>query len=147
MLIQSLAHLRAGCGRFPHLEDALQCLDEHMQDQAPARFEFSGGYLLLQEGHTKEINDGDYEAHKRCLDVQVLLEGAELVVWNDISNLKLSVAYNPESDKALYVGEGCGITLLPDTCYICWPEDAHKACRHMDQPMHYRKAVIKLPIL
>ncbi|BCN29772.1 YhcH/YjgK/YiaL family protein [Anaeromicropila herbilytica] len=146
MLIQRLEQLKSDCAWLPHLEDALVCLAEHKNVPAPAQFDFPGGYMMLQEGITKEVNEGDYEAHRRYLDVQVLLEGNESVVWNDISMLQPSVPYDPEKDKAMYNGEGCSMTLQPGTCYICWPEDGHKACRHIGQPTHYRKAVIKLLI-
>lgn len=145
MLIQRLERLGANCAWLPHLEDALICLAEHKDSPAPARFDFPGGYLMLQEGDTKGVDEGDYEAHQRYLDVQVLLEGEETVMWCDISALQPSVAYDPEKDKAMYAGEGCSMTLQPGTCYVCWPEDGHKACRHIGQSTHYRKAVIKLP--
>lgn len=146
MLIQSLERLRTDSSWLPHLEDALTCLAKNKDAPAPARFDFPGGYLMLQDGVTKEVSEGDYEAHQRYLDVQVLLEGVETVVWNDISALQLSVPYDPEKDKAMYVGEGCSMAIKPGTIYVCWPEDGHKACRHTGQPSHYRKAVIKLPL-
>jgi YhcH/YjgK/YiaL family protein len=146
MLIQSLERLGADCAWLPHLEDALTCLAEHKDAPAPARFDFPGGYLMLQEGVTKGVDEGDYEAHQRYLDVQVLLEGTETVVWSDISALRPSIPYDPEKDKAMYAGEGCCMTLRPGTCYVCWPEDGHKACRHTERPVHFRKAVIKLPL-
>lgn len=146
MLIQRLERLMADSARLPHLEDALTCLAEHRDAPAPARFDFPGGYLMLQEGVTIALDEGDYEAHRRYLDVQVLLEGTETVVWSDISALRPSVPYDPEKDKTMFTGEGCNMTLLPGTCYVCWPEDGHKACRHTEQPAHYRKAVIKLTL-
>ncbi|MGC6176905.1 YhcH/YjgK/YiaL family protein [Lacrimispora sp. 38-1] len=144
MLIQSLQRLSSDSSWLPHLKDALICLDEHKDTPAPARFDFPGGYLLLQEGITTGVDEGDYEAHRCYLDVQVLLEGTETMVWSDISNLQLSDPYDPEKDKAMYVGEGCAVTLQSGTCYVCWPEDGHKACRNTGQPTYYRKAVIKL---
>jgi YhcH/YjgK/YiaL family protein len=146
MLIQSLERLATDLDFLPHLEDALTCLAEHKDAPAPARFDFPGGYLMLQEGVTKGIDEGDYEAHRLYLDVQVLMEGEETVVWSDISTLQLSMPYDPEKDKAMYVGEGSSMTLRPGTCYVCWPEDGHKACRHTVQPTCYRKAVIKLTL-
>ncbi len=144
MMIEDLEQLKKDLVKLPHLENALSCLAEHKDAPAPARFDFFGGYLLLQEGNTKAVDEGDYEAHQCYLDVQVLLEGEETVVWRDISALQLSVPYDVKTDKAMYVGKGCCMTILPGTSYICWPEDGHKACRHIGEATHYRKAVIKL---
>lgn len=146
MLMQSLEQLKADLDKFPHLEEALTCLDKHKNAHAPARFDFPGGYMILQEGVTKSIDEGDFEAHQCYLDVQVLLEGYETVVWRNISALQPSVPYDSKTDKAMYTGDGCSMTVRPGTCYIFWPEDAHKACRHIGQSSHYRKAVIKLKI-
>lgn len=144
MEVKSLESLQTECKKFPHLKEALKCLKEHENDTAPARFEFTGGFLLLQDGITKSVTEGNYEAHQKYLDIQILLEGTETVVWNDIRNLKESIPYDGEKDKVIYAGEGNIMTILPGTCYICWPEDGHKACRHTEQAAHYRKAVIKL---
>lgn len=144
MVIKSLESLQTEPEKLPYLKEALQCLKEHEKDVAPARFEFQGGFLMLQDGITTSVTEGEYEAHKKYLDVQVLLDGTETVVWNDIQNLKESIPYDNEKDKVMYVGEGSMMTLLQGTCYICWPEDGHKACRHVEQATYYRKAVIKL---
>lgn len=98
------------------------------------------------KGITKDMDAGDYEAHRKYLDVQVLLQGDETVVWADIADLTETEAYNSDTDKAMYAGEGSAVGIRPGMCYICWPHDAHKACRHAVQPAQYRKAVIKLEI-
>lgn len=146
MLLHKLDHIQNLYSKFPHLEDAICCLRDHETDPAPAKIYFPGGYLMLQEGTTKDIDAGDFEAHLRYLDVQILLEGLETVVWADIRDLKESIPYNDQTDKVMYAGEGCVMNLLPGTCYFCWPEDAHKACRHQHIPGHFRKAVIKLEL-
>ena len=144
MLIQSLSHMKNDAGQLPHLDAALACLSLHVHAPAPARFDFCGGYLMLQEGDTKDVREGDFEAHVKYLDVQVLLEGEETIVWNDLSDLICSAPYDEERDKAMYSGDGCVMTIRPGTCYICWPEDGHKACRHIHQQTRFRKAMIKL---
>ena len=146
MLLHKLDHIRELYPQFPHLEDAILCLRDHEADPAPAKINFPGGYLMLQEGTTKDADEGDFEAHLRYLDVQILLEGLETIVWADIRDLKESIPYDSQKDKVMYAGEGCIMNLLPGTCYFCWPEDAHKACRHQSAPGHFRKAVIKLEL-
>lgn len=146
MLLHKLDQIQELYSSFPHLEDAIQCLKEHEQDPAPAKINFPGGYMMLQEGTTKAIDEGDFEAHLRYLDVQILLEGLETVVWADIRDLRESIPYDSQKDKVMYAGSGSSMTLLPGTCYFCWPADGHKACRHQGTPGHFRKAVIKLEL-
>lgn len=146
MLLYKLDHIHELYSTFPHLEEAIRCMREHEADAAPAKISFPGGYLMLQEGTTKHMEDGDFEAHLRYLDVQILLEGLETIVWADIRSLQESVPYDGQKDKVMYTGEGSVLNLLPGTCYFCWPADGHKACRHQDTPAHFRKAVIKLEL-
>ncbi len=144
MLLMKLERLRS-VKDLPHLSDALSCLDAN-RGAAPGRYEFPGGFLLLQEGETKPMAEGDFEAHRKYLDVQILLEGEEAVMWADVGDLTPSVPYNAEKDKEMLAGDGAVLRLKPGCCYICRPEDGHKACRHVHKPGHYRKAVVKLEI-
>jgi YhcH/YjgK/YiaL family protein len=146
MLLDLLSRMDRYTGVIPHLADGLACLNEHREETAPARYSFPGGYLMLQAGETKAADSGDFEAHRTYLDVQVLLEGSEVILWADADALEESVPYDSEKDKVLYRGEGSPVAIRPGMCYICWPHDAHKACRHLDGPTTYRKAVIKLEL-
>lgn len=146
MLIEMLDRMEEHCAAIPHLADGLRCLAEHKSDTAPARISFPGGYMMLQQGTTKPTAEGDYEAHKAYLDVQVLLEGCETVIWADTAGLAETVAYDTDKDKVMYAGCGSAVQIRPGMCYVCWPHDAHKACRHTTEPEEYKKAVIKLKI-
>lgn len=144
MVVESLTMLEKYVPHIPHLAEGLACLTAHRGDAAPARFEFPGGFMLLQEGTTRSVDEGDYEAHRVYLDVQVLLEGSETVVWADAATLAETVPYDAVKDKVMYAGPGGILEIKPGMCYLCWPHDAHKACRCTGQPGPFRKAVIKL---
>lgn len=146
MIVESLEKLGLYAPHIPHLADGLACLAAHRDDPAPARYEFSGGYMMLQEGSTRPVDDGDYEAHRAYLDVQVSLSGGETVIWADIDTLTPTVPYDSAKDKIMLAGPGVPVRIDPGMCYVCWPHDAHKACRCLAEPGPFRKAVIKLAI-
>lgn len=143
MVIDKLNRIHTYHCALPHLAQALACL-ETVRDAAPGRYAFDGGFLLIQEGTTTPIQDGDFEAHRTYLDVQILLEGEETIAWADIDDLTLSLPYNPQTDRSGHSGKGCTISIQPGMFYICAPHDAHKACGHLEAPSRFRKAVIKL---
>ncbi len=146
MVLMKLERLRSNTDNLPHLAEALACLDAN-RDAAPGRYEFPGGFILLQEGETKPLAEGDFEAHRKYLDVQILLAGEETIMWADLEDLKPSVPYDAGKDKEMFAGDGGAVLRLkPGCCYVCWPEDGHKACRHVHNPARYRKAVVKLEI-
>lgn len=145
MLIEMVSRMGRYTEQIAHLEAGLACLEQHRCD-APGRFEFTGGFVLIQKGVTHSAAEGDYEAHRNYLDVQVLLEGAETVVWASAGTLKQTEEYDAAKDKGMYTGEGSLVEIRPGMCYLCWPDDAHKACCHISHSTPYRKAVIKLEL-
>jgi len=145
MVIDKLTHIKDYIAVLPHFEEALACLDQ-VKSADPGRYDFSGGFILIQEGTTSSVEFGDFEAHRKYLDVQILLEGAEAIVWADIDDLTVSVPYSEQSDRSSHSGSGCTIHIQPGMFYICTPHDAHKACCHTETPAYFRKAVVKLHI-
>lgn len=143
MLIDKMTRIDAYTAMIPHLKAGLVCWDAH-KDDIPGRYEFSGGFMLIQEGTTSPVTIGDFEAHRKYLDVQILIEGAETIVWADIADLTISIPYDDRVDRGNYCGNGCTIEIKPGMFYVCDPHDAHKCCCHTDTPTPFRKAVIKL---
>lgn len=143
MVIDHLPRIEEYASLLPHLKEALACLEQN-KDAVPGRYEFPDGFILIQEGTTSPLDAGDFEAHRKFLDVQILLEGAEIIAWADIDDLAVSVPYSEESDRSNLSGSGCPIPIQPGMFYICTPHDAHKACCYVENPTYFRKAVVKL---
>ena len=94
-------------GRYDNIrryEDILPGLDEALkaacaaEDLPVGRYEFPGGYFMIQEGQTKPMEEGTYEVHRKYIDVQVLLKGSEEIAWSDPSGLETVIPYNEERD-------------------------------------------------
>ena len=145
MILDSCANFEKYAPHIPHLPEALACLAAHRDAAAPARFDFPGGYVLLQEGTTRPP-EGDLEAHRAYLDVQVLMGGRETVFWADTAELTVTEAYDEAKDAAMYAGPASAVEVRAGMFYVCWPHDAHKPCRSAGEPSAYRKAVIKLAV-
>lgn len=126
----------------PHVETAFAFLST-LTEVPPGRYEFSGGFALVQEGTTKPQEEGRFETHEKFLDIQVMLEGGEWMEWADASDLPLMVPYNAEKDIAWYGGSTAPIAINPNMFYIVFPEDAHKPCLQGSIPNVYRKVVLK----
>lgn len=109
--------------------------------------EFEGGFLFFQKGQTNPLEDGLFEAHRKYLDVQVVLEGSEYVAWAPINELQEEVAYDDVKDKILFDGEPKTVmNVQAGMGYVCLPTDGHKALKHLDEVTDYVKAVIKLEV-
>lgn len=112
------------------------------------RYEFEGGFFLVQEGSTKPLMEGTFEAHRKFVDVQIILEGSEEVAWDDIKNLKSEIAYNPDKDAERFALNGTPEHVMKITAGMFWvgfPADAHKPICHTSTPQTFKKIVLKLP--
>ena len=147
MIIDSVRNAAKYYDCIPHMKEAFECLEKNDgTDPWSGRLEFDGGFILLQSGETKSCEEGLFEAHRKYLDVQVLLDGAELIVYNDIADLTVKEPYDGERDREMSEGEGALIEMRPGTFCVLYPADGHKACRDNGTHTSYRKAVIKILI-
>lgn len=148
MIIDSTKNIGRYRALLKGLDEGLAAVEALGSHPETGRYTFEGGYFMIQEGRTKAMEDGDFEAHKKYVDVQIILEGQECVGWSEIGELKESVPYDGEKDKIMYAGEPseCN-TIRSGMFWAAFPEDAHKACRNEGSTQtSYRKVVMKLPV-
>ena len=143
MIIDSLTRLRSYEGILPHIKEAMDCYEVNAA-AAPTRVEFDGGFILFQQGTTAPVDGVGFEAHRRYIDVQVLIEGSETMVWADLDTLQETIPFSAEKDAGFYEGEGTVVHVQPGTFYALFPKDAHKPARHEQVPSTWKKAIIKL---
>jgi len=130
----------------PKFANGLEKLNE-VEIDYHKRFDFDGGYLFFQEGTTTHIDEGTFEAHKKYIDIQLVLDGSEYVAWAPINQLVVDVEYNPEKDVVRLNGSPQEIMKInKGMAYICLPHDGHKALKYLNKTTKYKKAVIKIEI-
>lgn len=146
MIVDSIQHVRDYASLLPCLEAGLAAMGDG-SGLAVGRHEFEGGFLLVQEGETSPLEEGTFEAHRKFIDVQFVLEGAEEIAWQEYSDLTCAIPYDEASDKERLDGPRAHHLLV--TAGMFWaafPHDGHKAISHIDERHHYRKVVMKLPV-
>lgn len=120
-----------------------------LSDKPTGRYEcdrFPAGevFAMVQEGETKPGEGGRIEAHRKYIDVQVMLDGGETVYYTDIRDLKEIVPYSEEKDVAFYEAGGQPVRIEKGMFYVALPHDGHMPCRELDGPGTYRKIVLKI---
>ena len=101
---------------------------------------------MIQEGETLPFEDGKVEAHRKYLDMQIMLEGGETVGYADIAGLKESVPYDEEKDIVFFENGGQPVQISRGMFYLVLPQDGHMPCRHLNGPGTYRKIVLKIRV-
>ena len=86
-------------------------------------------YYSIQEYTPDGDKDKPYESHRKYIDVQLLLDGEEMLQVTDINRLTVASAYEEKKDRTLYhtSDNGSGTILRPGSVVILYPKDAHRS--------------------
>ncbi len=91
-------------------------------------------------------NDKILESHKKYIDVQIILEGKEEMLYKDVEQLTPKCEYNQADDYILYDASNCVQTQIQrGDVVIFYPEDAHKLYVAKNQK-ESKKAVLKIKV-
>ena len=87
---------------------------------------YNGIKMNVGKYFTKKENDKFWESHKRYLDVQIMIDGSERVVFNDIRNMK-EKSFDPERDLVILEGNKLfDIVIENGDVLVFFPNDVHK---------------------
>lgn len=147
MIVDAIKNIMFYEKMAPNLAAGVAKMNELGPDAEVGRYEFEGGYLLVQVGETKPMEEGTFEAHRKYIDVQILLEGSEEMAWAPTDELTTAIEYNPEKDAERLDGpKEHTMKISAGMFYIAYPADGHKPISHTTEKQSYKKIVMKLPV-
>ena len=130
----------------PDMELAFAFLAE-APDLEPGRYELEDGlFATVSEGDTRQMDTVVMEAHKNYIDLQYCISGGERMSWAHIQELNSSTA-DPVHVNSLYSGNSSSGSIRPVMFFVMFPSDGHKAACHHEFQKHYRKVVVKIPVV
>ncbi|HHW02633.1 MAG TPA: DUF386 domain-containing protein [Thermoanaerobacterales bacterium] len=103
-------------------------------------------YLMIQSYKTKPINEGKWEAHRKYIDIQYIIEGKETIGFANVNKLSPLSDYDKIKDIVFLKGSGDFFTISEGYFAIFTPEDAHMPCVTYKESQYVKKAVIKVLI-
>ena len=103
-------------------------------------------FANVQEYETK--SSAKYEAHKKYIDIQYMIDGKEFVGVTDKSNCSTCTEYDAEKDLEFM---DCNIqeefqTLKDGEFLVFFPNDAHKPSLDFGEKQKVKKVVVKVAI-
>ena len=114
------------------------------------RVELGNGVFVMEQVYlTKPRSAGFFESHQQFIDVQVLLEGAEIMELADLSRMEVRDSYQAERDLVVYEDNATVSTLrvVAGEAAIFYPVDVHMPSLRLGaEPVLVRKAVVKVPV-
>lgn len=113
---------------FPAVEAFLSRQD--LVDLPEGRLDLLGDDLYVSASpsvSTRLAKDAPLEAHRRYIDVQVVLAGEESMGWSSLSACgQVSVPYDSEKDIVFFRDAPSSVMLVPPGhVVVFFPEDAH----------------------
>ena len=108
----------------------------------------NGVYVSVQEYTTKARSEAKYEAHKKFIDIQMILSGKELIAVSPIEKMTISDEYNEEKDFMLFHhnDECTDYVLEAGDFLILYPQDVHMPGVCVNEKSPVRKIVVKVPV-
>jgi biofilm protein TabA len=143
MIVDKMANMHIYEKTIPQIKEIIPILDQ-AKDMEVGTYMYPWGKVMIQEGNTRHLGEGEFESHRKFIDVQCMLDGEELMEYGNIHDLTESVPYNEESDAMFWKGMGSVLEVPAGVFYIAFPEDGHKPCCHKIKRSHYKKMVIKI---
>lgn len=141
------------CKKYEQLnrnfEKAFQFLKrEDLGSLAVGKYEIDGEniFAMVQEYETKDLENAKYEAHKKYIDIQYLIEGTENMGYVLIDDLEVYSIYSEENDFMLLTGKPRLILLNEREFFILFPEDAHMPGIFAKEKSKVRKVVVKVRV-
>lgn len=90
-------------------------------------------FALVQKYKTQAVSEKFFEAHRKYIDIQIIVNGAEKMDCADTSLLSELKPYDESRDFQELDGKTIEtVDLVPNIACVLFPEDAHKPGLHPD---------------
>lgn len=162
-LFGSPASVRAQLARSGAFDAAFRYVDDVLRPDSAIRArvaaiaagesvktDLGDGLFVIEQAYpTKLRADGFFESHRKYIDVQVVVEGEELMEVIDAAAIALRQPYNPERDLIVYEDSSRAslLRLQAGQLAVFFPADVHMpSLRVGPAAVAVRKAVVKVPV-
>lgn len=102
-------------------------------------------FVIVDEYVTQDVEERKYEAHRKYIDLQYIIEGKELIGVAELDEVNLIEPYDGEKDIAFYEKSNGKFRVADSSVFfIFFPDDAHQPCVKFDQARRVKKIVFKI---
>ena len=143
------------------MQKALDYVEKLLQRESPerarlfalpagesVRVELGGGMFAIDAAYlSKARAEVFFETHRKYIDVQAVLEGAEAMEVADLKRLTLDVPYDAERDLIKYHNyqDASVLRAREGEVAVFFPVDGHMS-HAVTKPVLVRKTVVKVPV-
>lgn len=105
-------------------------------------------YVVVSEAETRPPEQVKFEAHRRYIDIQLVVRGQEAIGVAPVSALVTVEPYDAAKDIEFFAPprESAVLALHEGEFAVFAPGDGHRPSLHLDGPHMSRKAVVKVSV-
>lgn len=132
-----------------NLKKAFEFLEGNdLKELAVGKYEIQGEdiFALVQEYITEKEEEKKWESHEKYIDIQLIVEGKEIMGYAPIELLEVKKDLRPEKDMIFYKesSNGSNIKFANGDYAIFFPEDGHKPGCALGECSKVKKVVVKV---
>ena len=152
MIKDTLSNAKLYKGIKDGIDKILEAAKQYTPENYPGgRIELDGKriFMSLAKYNTLPTDDAVFEAHKKYIDVMIMVDGVETIyVKNTDSLSKITRPYNPDDDALLahFDKDATPVRLEAGSFVVLFPQDAHSPSRHADGEHSVKKIIGKVLI-
>lgn len=151
MIVDTLKNSSLYYGVNPKFEKAFDFIRKALAESLPVgKYEIDGTelYAMVQEYTTKEPEAARAEGHRNYIDIQYIIDGIEIMEYENIEKAEIKTEYNPEKDVEFYEN-----SQTPSVCVfkkedyaIFFPHDIHRPAMAYGAAGTVKKIVVKVRV-
>lgn len=103
-------------------------------------------FVNIVEYETTLPENRFWEAHRKYLDVHLMLDGQEQIDLNFIQNMDQKEFVDADDFLPMDGRPNCHVVLTKDDFLICYPDDGHRTAVQVEKPERIKKAIFKVRI-
>lgn len=148
MIFDRISNLETYAKNDEKLTAIVEFLKAHpVETLADGRHELGMGvYANVSTGPVRD--EGNFEAHRKYADLQLMVEGCEIMEWAHLNDMTNAADYSEVNDIQFFACQPAATTALkvyPGFFAIFYPQDGHKPLMRLDGETS-RKVIFKIPV-
>jgi biofilm protein TabA len=101
-------------------------------------------FATVTDNPTKPYEKTAWESHRKYIDLQYVIQGAEKMAVIPVTEAKVTEPYNEAKDVAHYDAQGKVYEARPGIFFLFFPSEAHRPNIQVDGVDHDKKIVLKI---
>lgn len=145
-LLENIGNYRGMNGNLDKAIDYLTATDLNTLPLGKTEIDGNRVFLQVMEARTRELTDESYEVHRDYMDIQIDLDGCE-VIETALDGVTLIGEYQPDFQKAAArTGAGARCVMGTGRFILCMAGEAHGPGGCLEKPEGIKKCVVKVAV-